>query len=164
MLRKFLTLHLFLVLSAAATTPRLPEMRLDLDQVRSRASHATGNQIGSSGLSGVITTVLYGDPANAGPYTVLLYVPAHTTIPAHSHRDNRMAAVLSGSWSLGYGTAFNEKALKNLPPGSVYSEPAGTDHFARTTDTASIVEISGFGPTDTVYVDAANGPAKKSIK
>jgi hypothetical protein len=97
MLKRVSAFALFLGIAAAATAPALSEMRLTPDEVRTRASHATGSQIGSSGLAGVQTTVLYGDPAKEGFYTILLYVPAHTTIQAHSHRDNRMAAVLSGT-------------------------------------------------------------------
>lgn len=43
--------------------------------------------------------------AGRGPAVVLLhgYVPANTTIPAHSHRDDRMATVVSGTWQFGYG-------------------------------------------------------------
>ena len=52
----------------------------------------SGNQIGSSKLAGVHTTVPHGDPSKEGFYTILLYVPAHTSIPAHSHRDDHMAA------------------------------------------------------------------------
>ena len=72
--------------------------------------------------------MLFGDPSKVGFYTILLFIPAHTTIQAHSHRDDRMAAVVSGNWHFGYGTAFDEKSLKTLPaPGSVYSEPGGVD-------------------------------------
>jgi len=147
-------------LASASTAPTLPKMRLTAEEVRARASQPSGNQIGSSKLVGVQTTVLYGDPSKAGFYTILLYVPAHTSIPAHSHPDNRMAAVLSGSWNFGYGRMYDEKSLENLPPGSIYSEPAGVNHFARTDDAPSIVQISGFGPTGTTYVDPANDPTK----
>ncbi|HEY4178058.1 MAG TPA: cupin domain-containing protein [Kofleriaceae bacterium] len=118
------------------------------------------NQIGSSGLSGVHTKVLYGDPSKPGLYSVLLYVPANTTIQAHTHKDDRMATVVSGTWRFGYGTKFDAKKLVVLPPGSVYSEPAHA-HFAQTQKDAVIVHIVGYGPTDTVYVDPANEPKKK---
>jgi quercetin dioxygenase-like cupin family protein len=154
-------LALLFAIAQASPAPTLPELRLNPDEVVARLTQVTGNQIGSSALPGVRTTVLYGDPSKEGFYTILIYVPAHTIIQAHSHRDNRMAAVLSGSWHFGYGTAFNESALKDMPPGSVYSEPGGTNHFARTDDLPSIVEISGFGPTNTVYFDPANDPPKK---
>jgi hypothetical protein len=40
----------------------------------------------------------------------------------------------------------------------VYSEPGGVTHFAQTGDEPVLVEISGFGPTDTRYFDPANTP------
>jgi quercetin dioxygenase-like cupin family protein len=134
----------------------LPQMRMTPADV---ARNQTGSdQIGSSGLAGVSTKVLSGNPSNAGFYTIVLYVPAHTTISAHSHRDDRMATVVSGTWQFGYGDRFDEGALKVLPAGSVYSEPGQTNHFARTGDEPVLVEISGFGPTDTRYVNPADAP------
>lgn len=118
-------------------------------------------KIGSSGLAGIQTRVLVGDPAKAGYYSILLFVPAHTTIQAHSHRDDRIATVISGEWQFGYGAAFDEKLLKRLPIGSVYSEPKSKNHFARTGDDAVVVQISGYGPTDTRYVDSTNDPKSR---
>ncbi len=147
----------FLALTtSAADAPSLPQIRMTPAEIA--ALPLDNNQIGSSGVSGVHTKVLYGDPSKAGFYSILLYVGPHTTIQAHSHRDNRMATVVSGQWHFGYGERFDAKSLKTLPVGSVYSEPAGTDHFAQTTSDAVIVQISGFGPTDTHYFDPANGP------
>jgi quercetin dioxygenase-like cupin family protein len=134
----------------------LAEMRMTPAEVRTNQSGS--DQIGSSGLAGVTTKVLFGDPSKAGFYAVVLSVPARTTIQAHSHRDDRMATVVSGTWRIGYGEHFDERALKTLPPGSVYSEPAAEHHFARTDDEPVLVEISGFGPTDTRYFDPANTP------
>ncbi len=145
-----------LVAASASTSPTLPQMRMTPAELR--ASSFDGSQVGSSGVAGIHSKVLFGDPAKAGFYTILLFVPANKTIQAHSHRDNRMAAVLSGTWHFGYGTHFDEKSLKTLPEGSVYSEPAGVDHFAQTGSTAVTVEISGYGPTDTRYFDPANDP------
>ena len=102
--------------------------------------------------------MLVGDPSKAGFYTIVLSVPAQTTIAAHRHRDDRMATVVSGTWQFGYGDRFDERALKSLPPGSVYSEPGGANHFARTGAEPVLVEISGFGPTDTRYADPADTP------
>jgi quercetin dioxygenase-like cupin family protein len=106
----------------------------------------------------VHTKVLFGDPAKAGFYSIPLFVPAHTTIQAHSHRDDRMATVVSGEWQFGYGKHFDENSLKALPPGSVYSEPGGVNHFARTGEDPVIVHICGYGPTDTRYFDPNNEP------
>jgi hypothetical protein len=134
----------------------LPEMRMLPSEIP-RGS-VDGNQVGSSQLAGVHTTVLFGDPAKPGFYSILLFVPAHTTIQAHTHRDDRMATVVSGMWYFGYGDHFDARSLKKLPPGSVYSEPGAHNHFARTDKEAVIVHIAGYGPTDTRYFDPANEP------
>jgi quercetin dioxygenase-like cupin family protein len=134
----------------------LPEMRMLPAEMSAAA--VDGNQIGSSGLAGVHTKVLFGDPSKTGYYSILLFVPAHTTIPAHSHRDDRVATVVSGSWYFGYGDRFDAKSFKKLLPGSVYSEPAAHNHFARTDKDSVIVQISGYGPTDTRYFNPADEP------
>jgi len=151
-----------LVAVASSTSSSLPEMRLTPAEVR--ATTFNGTQVGSSGVAGVHSKVLFGDPAKSGFYSILLFIPAHTTIPAHSHRDDRMAIVVSGNWQFGYGDRFDEKSLKSLPPGSVYSEPGRANHFARTGDDDVIVHISGYGPSDTLYVDSANDPSAQRKK
>lgn len=151
-----------LFVSSDATAPSIPELRMTPAEVMS--GDQGESQIGSSKLAGVHTKVLAGNPAAAGFYSILLFVPAHTAIQAHSHRDDRMATVVSGNWQFGYGTHFDESALKILPPGSVYSEPGGVNHFARTTDVPVVVHICGFGPTDTRYFNPADDPESMSKK
>jgi len=109
---------------------------------------------GTSGVAGIETRVLKGKPSSKGLYTILLTVPAHTSIAAHDHPDDRVATVISGTWYFGYGKKFDERALKALPPGSFYTEPPGETHFARTGDTAVVLQITGVGPTGTTYVKA----------
>jgi quercetin dioxygenase-like cupin family protein len=157
-LKTWLTFFL-LAVGSATTAPSLPQMRMTPEEVQ--ATTFDGSQVGSSAVAGVRSKVLIGDPAGAGFYTILLFVPAHTTIQAHSHRDDRMAVVVSGEWHFGYGDRFDEKSLKTLPPGSIYSEPAGQTHFAQTGDGPAILEISGSGPTDTRYFDPANDPRQR---
>jgi pimeloyl-ACP methyl ester carboxylesterase/quercetin dioxygenase-like cupin family protein len=131
-------------------------LRLTPDEIRARQTGS--EQIGSSGLPGVTTQVLTGDPTRAAFYTIVLSVPPHTTILAHSHRDDRMATVISGTWQFGYGNRFDDGALKTLPPGSVYAEPAGTNHFARTLEDPVLVQITGVGPTDTQDAEVTTAP------
>ena len=138
----------------------LSQMRMTPAEVGANQT-GTGN-IGSSLLAGVSTKVLFGDPSRPGFYAIVLSVPAHTRIAPHTHRDDRMATVVSGTWRIGYGDRFSEQALKILPPGSVYSEPAGGSHFAETGDETVLVEISGFGPTDTNYDNPADEPKPKA--
>jgi quercetin dioxygenase-like cupin family protein len=162
MVKIFVIAALCLVAASVATAQSLPEMRLTPAEIQTSALDS--NQIGSSGLPGVHTKVVFGDPSKVGFYTILLFVPAHTTIQAHTHRDDRMAVVVSGEWHLGYGTHFAAKSLKTLPPGSLYSEPGGDNHFAQTDADPVIVEISGYGPTDTNYFEAKNDPKSRQRK
>ena len=91
--------------------PQLPQMRLTPAR-GSREPDRLRNKSAAPCLAGVSTKVLSGDPSKAGFYTIILSVPANTTIPAHSHRDDRMATVVSGTWQFGYGDRFDEGALK----------------------------------------------------
>src|ERR1700682_1563340 len=113
---------------------------------------------GSSGIGGSETVVLKGSPDQAGVYTIMLRVPAHTRIAAHSHRDDRGATVISGIWHIGYGDKFDEAKLKALPPGSFYTEPPSRNHFAETGNEAVVVQITGFGSSSTAHVDATQDP------
>ncbi|MFL6549029.1 MAG: cupin domain-containing protein [Povalibacter sp.] len=111
---------------------------------------------GTSGLIGVQTTVLSGDPNLPGPYAFEIRVPPHTRIAAHRHRDNRNAIVVSGEWHFGYGDVATEAATTTLGPGGFYTEPAGVAHFAFTGDAPAVVYVTGSGPTDTKYLDAGH--------
>jgi pimeloyl-ACP methyl ester carboxylesterase/uncharacterized RmlC-like cupin family protein len=115
---------------------------------------------GSSGVGGIQSVVLKGNPDQAGIYTIMLRVPAHTRIAAHSHRDDRVATVISGTWHIGYGDKFDEAKLKALPPGSFYTEPPSRNHFAATGNEPVVVQITGFGPSSTEYVDATQDPRR----
>jgi quercetin dioxygenase-like cupin family protein len=143
---------------ASSTVALAQEAQLRLTPTEVAAMAKVGPGAGTSGVAGIQSTVLSGDPTKAGPYTIEIRVPAHTQIAAHDHRDDRSAVVISGQWYLGYGRAANDAAFKLLPPGSFYTEPAGDAHFAMTGDEPAVVYISGFGPTSTHYVDPANAP------
>lgn len=132
------------------------ELRITPGEVNWPAPTAGG--VGTSGVSGIQTVMLKGDPSKPGVYTMLLRVGPGIRIQAHSHADDRVATVISGTWHFGYGREFNEGALKELPVGSVYTEPPNANHFAATRDEGAVVQITGYGPSGTTYVDPANDP------
>jgi uncharacterized RmlC-like cupin family protein len=134
----------------ATSNITLRQTRLTQAQVEAMARGEGG--AGTSGLDGVQTTVLSGDPKAPGPYAFEIRVPPHTRIAAHRHRDNRNALVVSGAWHFGYGERASEAATTTLGPGGFYTEPADVAHFAFTGDQPAVVYITGQGPTDTDYV------------
>jgi uncharacterized RmlC-like cupin family protein len=162
MFRKLAVFALCVVAASTVVAQSFPEIRMTPAEIRT--STPESNQIGSSGLPGVYTKVLVGNPEQPGFYSILLFVPAHTTIQAHSHRDSRVATVVSGVWHFGYGNHFDAAVLKTLPAGSVYTEPGGDNHFARTEAEAVVVQISGYGPTNTIYFNPNDDPKSQKNK
>jgi quercetin dioxygenase-like cupin family protein len=151
---------LLVVLSAVSLGAQgAGELRTTPSEVKWPAPAAGG--AGTSGVSGTQTVILKGDPAKPGLYTMLLRVGPNTKIDAHAHPDDRVATVISGTWYFGYGPKFDEKALKMLPAGSVYTEPPNANHFAMTRGEGVTIQITGTGPSGTVYVDPANDPNRK---
>ncbi|MBN8850887.1 MAG: hypothetical protein BGO55_29695 [Sphingobacteriales bacterium 50-39] len=135
--------------------------RLNPQEVRALKGSGGTNAPGSSNYSAVTEIVVMGDPSKQGVYMILLKIAPNTKIAAHLHPDQRTATVLSGTWYFGYGDKFDEKQLKELPAGSIYSEVAGQNHFAMTGKEPIIVEITGFGPSGVTYVNPKDDPAHK---
>jgi uncharacterized RmlC-like cupin family protein len=156
---KIASLSLLIVAMAAVAQPTaIEQVRLTPGEIAQKESSGAG--AGTSGVAGIRTTVLLGDPSQPGLYTILLSIPPNTAIQAHSHRDDRSAVVVSGVWHFGYGRVANEAATKALPPGSFYTEPGGVAHFALTKAEPVVVYITGLGPTNTVYVGATDPRSK----
>jgi len=150
---------LFIALAGVSRAAPVDKIRLTPDEVAAKEGEGAG--AGTSGVTGIQMTVLLGDPAKPGLYTIRLRIPANTRIEAHTHRDDRSAVVMAGTWYFGYGNETDESATRSLGPGSFYTEPSGVAHFALTKAEPAVVVISGFGPSDTVYVKSANDPRKQ---
>src|SRR5712672_168036 len=136
------------------------QVRLSPSEINSLASFNAG--AGTSGVTGIQTRTLKGDATKSGIYTIQLTIPASVRIQAHTHPDDRVATVISGTWYIGYGAKFDEAKLKALTAGSFYTEPPGVAHFAKTGNEPVVLQITGNGPTGTEYVEAggASVPAK----
>lgn len=152
-LRPLLALGAFAAAAAVSAQP-LPtggQIRLTASEIAALPADDPG--AGTSGLKAIRMMRLYGDPSATGPYTIALLVPPNMRIAAHTHRDARTAVVVQGAWTFGYGRSASGPDVRTLGPGSFYVEPANLPHFARTGPKGAMVYISGFGPSDTVYVE-----------
>ncbi len=146
-------------LSVVAQKDKLVPQRITPAEVS--WSKSVSNEAGSAMRPGLATVFVAGDGKQNGLYSQMFKIPPNTAIPPHSHRDDRSCFVLSGLWYFGYGSVRTEADLKALPPGSNYTEPAGTIHFAGTKDQEAIVECTGVGPTGTTFVNPADDPRNK---
>src|SRR6059058_5866160 len=77
-----------------------------------------GPGVGTSLMREVETMVLKGDPSKPGLYTILLRIAPNTRIQPHSHQDDRIATVVSGTWYFGYGNEFDESVLSRCLRGA----------------------------------------------
>jgi hypothetical protein len=109
---------------------------------------------------GAKVAVIQGNPAEPGPFTIRLKLPANYKVPAHWHSASEMLTVLSGSFNGGLGGKLDQTKTKALLPGSVSIMPAKMHHFAWTKQ-ETVVQISSTGPFDVNYVNPADDPRKQ---
>lgn len=149
--------HRFLRLIVPAFTVALLPLllaRADEPVPMTRLAPSDIDALQKPGTAVKMTPVL-GDSTKPGLYSVRVTIPAHTRTPVHTHRDNRAVTVISGTLRVGYGTSYDAKALKELPPGSFYTEPASQPHYTETQDEPVLIIVTGWGPSDTKVVAPA---------
>jgi quercetin dioxygenase-like cupin family protein len=112
---------------------------------------------GGLALAGIEQANLVGDPSKPGLYTIRLKFPAGYRLAPHTHPDYREATILSGTWNTGYGEKFDETALKALPAGSFYTEPANIPHFVLVREPV-VIQVSGIGPSGRAFVNPTANP------
>jgi hypothetical protein len=108
---------------------------------------------------GMDMMMIYGHPTKPGPFIFRARVPAGYRLPPHVHPDARIVTVIKGTYYTAAGADFDESKLRAFPPGSFYSTPAGTPHFAATRDEEVIIQEMGFGPGSGIqYVHPQDDP------
>ncbi len=102
--------------------------------------------------------VVYGDPRKPGLYATRVKLPDGYRIAPHTHPDERVYTVISGTFYIGFGDKIDASKLEAFPQGSVFVVPAHASHFHWMRSGEAIVQISGIGPSGTEYVDRADDP------
>ncbi|HKP94073.1 MAG TPA: cupin domain-containing protein [Chthoniobacterales bacterium] len=112
--------------------------------------------------AGAKASVLEGDPAKAGPFTIRLKMPSGYKVLPHTHPTAEAITVLSGSFAMGTGAKFDEAAIHAMSAGAFALMPAGTQHFAWCKNEC-VIQVSSTGPFVINYVNPADDPrgAKK---
>lgn len=109
---------------------------------------------------GAKIAVIEGPMSDAVPFTVRLKFPANYRLPPHMHPAVERVTVLSGTFSMGMGTAFDAARLVPLQPGAMMIMQPGTPHFASTTG-ETVVQLHGMGPWGVTYVNPADDPRRQ---
>lgn len=105
--------------------------------------------------------VIAGAPAAAGVYATRVRFPAGFKVMPHSHPDERLYTVLSGTFTIGLGSEADSTKLVRLGPGEVYVLPANTPHFHWALAGGTTFQVVGFGPTATVFVRPEDDPRRQ---
>lgn len=114
----------------------------------------------STRVAGLEQADLIGDSTKPGPYVQRVRLPANFVNRPHTHPEERHYTVISGTWYVGFGDAFDESKLSALPAGSFYTEPANVAHFVVSKGEPVVVQISGIGPTASRFIEPSQTPGK----
>ena len=101
----------------------------------------------------ISTSLLSGDPKLEGLYATQVKINQGTKLLPHTHPDSRMVVVLSGKFLYAYGDKFDETKMKEMTPGTFLTEPANQPHFAWTKNSDVLLQVTGYGPSGTNYLN-----------
>ena len=91
---------------------------------------------------------LFGDSSKPGLYVDRIKFASGMKVMPHWHPDAvRTVLVLSGTFYFAVGEQWDESQLQAYPPGTLYSEPERTPHYAWAKDGEVILQVTAIGPT-----------------
>ena len=108
---------------------------------------------------GAQAAVLHGDPSKDGLFALRLKFPAGYHIPPHTHPKPEVVTVLSGTLYFGEGPTADKAKAKELPAGSFFSMPPGTQHYVYA-DQEAVVQLNTIGSWGLTYVNEKDDPRK----
>lgn len=110
------------------------------------AAGLTWSDLTRPGLKpGAKISVVHGDPAGTGDYTIRLRFPDGFEVPPHWHPNAEHVTVLQGTFMFGMGSTFDRAKLQTHGPGDFLYAPAKSPHFV-TVRGETIVQLHGQGP------------------
>lgn len=116
------------------------------------------------GYGGLKAAVIEGNPSKEGIYVIRVKFPPGIMTRPHFHPQDRHAIVISGTWYAGEGDAFDPDKTVALKPGSYMKHPAKAHHYDGAKDEEAVLQIIGYGPSETIFVDPNEGPTGSSLK
>ena len=105
--------------------------------------------------------VVVGNPNLTEPYVMRVKLPAGVKLMPHTHPEDRVYTVMSGTFYIGIGKTFDATKLKAYPPGSVVVLPANTPHFHWAKSGEYITQVTARGPLGITYINPTDDPRNK---
>ncbi len=113
--------------------------------------------------AGASIAILEGDPTKEGPFVFRVKVPDGFRIPPHTHPKMERVTVISGTFNLGMGDAFDADKTQPMPAGTYGRWTAGMHHFVWAKG-ETIVQFHGEGPWTINYVNPADDPRNSASR
>jgi quercetin dioxygenase-like cupin family protein len=105
---------------------------------------------------GIKRATIQGDPSKPGIYVIRIRFPRGVMGLPHYHKEDRHAVVLQGTWYTGTGADFQPDKTVGLKPGSYMLHPAGERHFDGAKEEDVVLQITGYGPSETIRLGKEN--------
>jgi quercetin dioxygenase-like cupin family protein len=102
--------------------------------------------------NGTYRANLAGDDKKPGIYAYRTRFPEGFKSQPHFHPDDRIVTVLDGILYVAFGERLDEGAMKSLPAGSVFTEPAKQAHYVWAKDSEVVIQVIGIGPSGVVFI------------
>ncbi|MEP7347798.1 MAG: cupin domain-containing protein, partial [Gemmatimonadaceae bacterium] len=106
---------------------------------------------------GAQMAVLQGDPGSTTQFTVRLRFPNGYKIAPHTHPTDENVTVISGTFHVGMGKAFETKGMMALGAGGFVTAPANGAHYGLAQG-ETVVQVHALGPFAMTYVNPADIP------
>lgn len=107
--------------------------------------------------AGAKVAVLEGNPAEAGPFTLRIIIPANYEIKPHWHPAIEHVSVIKGTFSMGSGEMFDKAKATEIREGGFAAMPPKFAHFAFSKSGATI-QLHGMGPWGITYINPKDDP------
>ena len=104
-------------------------------------------------IEGVENASGVGNLQEEGLYAAFGRMSEGAVFPAHTHTDDRLTTVISGTMYYGIGEEFDEDNMTAYPAGSVIFTPAGTPHVMWVQEGQAVIQESGDGPSGTEFLE-----------
>ena len=109
---------------------------------------------------GAQIVVLHGSLGKPGLFTIRVKLPPHFKLPVHSHPDERVRTIISGTYYSAIGDKVDGSKLMAFPSGTFSYVPPNIWQFAETRDEEVVFQITGVGPTGINYLNFTDDPRK----
>jgi uncharacterized RmlC-like cupin family protein len=107
---------------------------------------------------GAQVAIMSGDPGKKGLYIIRARMPDGYEVPAHWHKKAENVTVISGTFNVGMGDKLDKTKGEALGPGGFFSSGSRMHHYAWTTG-ETLLQVTGMGPFDVIYIDPKDDPA-----